>query len=412
MSENFSFTGRGGQILSATLERPPGAIRATAVFAHCFTCSKDSLAARYVSGALAQAGLATLRFDFTGLGKSEGNFADSHFTGNIADLDAACEALSERIAPPALLVGHSLGGAAVIAVANKLPSVTAVATIGAPFAVDHVLTHFPDGAAKAQQEKSAQIEIGGQMLSIDAGFVEDMRGHDQAERLANLERALLVLHAPRDEIVGIDNATQIFVAAKHPKSFVSLDDANHLLTRKSDAHYAAAIIAAWAERYLPPVAPLPEDLAEGHVRVIGTDEKFLQRIEASGHMLVSDEPRAVGGGDAGPTPYDLLLAGLGSCTSMTIRMVATRENIPLDTVAVTLSHDRRHCDDCVTDTDGKKGGKKARLDVIERHIVLTGELDDAQRARLLRVANLCPVHRTLENTPVIKTKLVEKSSTP
>lgn len=409
MSENFTFSGRDGQILSATLERPAGAIRASAVFAHCFTCSKDSHAARYVSSALAQAGLATLRFDFTGLGKSEGDFADSHFTGNIADLEAACEALAERIAAPSLLVGHSLGGAAVIAVAQKLPSVTAVATIGAPFAVDHVLTHFPDGTAKAQQGGSAQIEIGGQTLDIDASFVEQMRGHDQSERLANLGRALLVLHAPRDEIVGIDNASQIFAAAKHPKSFVSLDDANHLLTRKSDAHYAAALIAAWAERYLPPVAPQSDDLAEGHVRVVGTEEKFLQRIEASGHLLVSDEPKAVGGGDAGPTPYDLLLAGLGSCTSMTIRMVATRENIPLENVSVTLSHDRRHCDDCVTDIAGKKGGKKARLDVVERHIVLTGDLDDPQRARLLQVANLCPVHRTLENAPVIKTDLVDPS---
>lgn len=409
MSENFTFTGRDGQMLSATLERPPGAIRATAIFAHCFTCSKDSLAARYVSGALARAGLATLRFDFTGLGKSEGNFADSHFTGNIADLEAACEALSDRIAAPSLLVGHSLGGAAVIAVANKLPTVVAVATIGAPFAVDHVLTHFPDGTAKAQKEESVQIEIGGQTLHIDQGFVDNMRGHDQAERLAALGRALLVLHAPRDEIVGIDNASQIFGAARHPKSFVSLNDANHLLTRKADAHYAAALIAAWAEPYLPAVEPLPDDLAEGHVRVTGTEEKFLQHIEASGHQLISDEPRSVGGGDAGPTPYDLLLAGLGSCTSMTIRMVAARENIPLDTISVTLSHDRRHCDDCVTDIAGKEGGKNARLDLIERHIVLTGDLDEAQRARLLRVAELCPVHRTLENAPVIKTDLVDPS---
>lgn len=407
MSENFRFAGRNGQMLSATLERPAGAIRATAVFAHCFTCSKDSLAARYVSGALAAAGIATLRFDFTGLGKSTGAFADSHFTGNIADLEAACETLSERIAPPSLLVGHSLGGAAVIAVAKSLPGVTAVATIGAPFAVDHVLSHFPDGTAKAQQGVCAAIEIGGQTLRIDADFVEQMRGQDQAARLADLGRALLVLHSPRDEIVGIDNAGEIFMAAKHPKSFVSLDDANHLLTRKSDAHYAAAIIAAWAERYLPPVAPLPDALAEGHVRVTGTEAKFLQRIEASGHLLVSDEPKKVGGSDVGPTPYDLLLAGLGSCTSMTIRMVATREKIPLENVSVTLSHDRRHCDDCLTDIDNRQGDKKASLDVIKRHIVLTGELDDAQRAKLLRVANLCPVHRTLENAPVIETDLID-----
>jgi len=407
MTENFTFPARDGQMLSASLERPAGPIRATALFAHCFTCSKDSLAARYVSRALAEAGLATLRFDFTGLGNSEGDFADSHFAGNIADLKAACDALSERLAPPSLLVGHSLGGAAVIAVAKDLPSVTAVATIGAPFAVDHVLSHFPDGTAKARAGEASEIEIGGRTLVIDAEFVAQMHGHDQADRLAALDAALLILHAPRDEVVGIDNASQIFAAARHPKSFVSLDEASHLLSRKEDAHYAAAVIAAWAEPYLPVMEPLPDDLAEGHVRITGTEEKFLQHIEASGHRLVSDEPAAVGGGDAGPTPYDLLLAGLGSCTSMTIRMVATREDIPLEAVSVTLAHDRRHCDDCVADSAGAPPAKGGRIDVIRRTITLTGDLDAKQRARLLRAAELCPVHRTLTNAPVIETVLAE-----
>jgi putative redox protein len=407
MSDTFTFTGSAGQTLAGSLERPVGDPRATAVFAHCFTCTRSSLAAVHVSRALAERGIATLRFDFTGLGQSGGAFADSHFSGNLADLAAAADALTRELAAPSLLVGHSLGGAAVIAAARNMASVRAVATIGAPFTVDHVLSHFEAGVRQAETQGQATIELGGGPLVIDRDFVAGMEGHDQAAALAELHRALLVLHSPLDATVGIANAGRIFDAARHPKSFVSLDDADHLLTRKTDARYAAAVIATWADRYLPPVAALPDDLAEGHVRVTGTEEKFLQHIEASGHRLVSDEPAAAGGGDAGPTPYDLLLAGLGSCTSMTIRMVATREDIPLEAVSVTLAHDRRHCDDCVADSAGAPPAKGGRIDVIRRTITLTGGLDAKQRARLLRAAELCPVHRTLTNAPVIETVLAE-----
>lgn len=399
MRHDVQFANPSGVRLSGALERPAGRVRAVALFAHCFTCSASSHGARRVSLALAQRGIACLRFDFTGLGKSEGAFADSHFAANIADLIAAARHLEATIGAPAILIGHSLGGAAVIAAAEHIPSVKAVVTIGAPFDPQHVLHQFGPGLERIEAEGRGEIAIGGRPFTIGADFVAAVRGQDQAGRLARLKRALLVMHAPTDPVVGIENAGQIFAAAKHPKSFISLDGADHLLTGAEHAAYAAALIAAWVEPFLEPLAPA-RAVAEGDVRVSAGDGKFVQIIDSAGHSFLADEPTSVGGDDLGPTPYDLLLAALGACTAMTLQLVAAREAIPLAGVEVELRHSRCHGEDCAAAPDGT-----SRLETIERAITLTGALTDAHRARLLQVADRCPVHRTLESRPRIETRL-------
>lgn len=401
MQRRIDFTGGTGHRLSGAIDLPlSGMPRATAIFAHCFTCSKDSHAARRVSMALAAQGIATMRFDFTGLGSSAGSFAESHFSANVGDLVAAADALGGAVAAPSLLIGHSLGGAAVIAAAASLPSVRAVVTIGAPFDTGHALHQLKGGETAA--DGPVEVSIGGRPFTVDQRFLDDLRSQDQASRLASLGRALLVMHSVTDSIVGIENARAIFDAARHPKSFVTLDHADHLLTDPADAAYAAAMIAAWAGRYVPLTAPARPDLAEGTVRVETAGGKFLQDVYASGHHLLSDEPLGYGGTNRGPTPYDLLLAGLGSCTSMTIKLVADREGIPLQSVSVDLRHSRCHSADCLETGEGKP-----RLDVIDRVIRLDGPLSPEQRTRLLGIADRCPVHRTLENHPVIRTRLEE-----
>lgn len=400
MRRDVEFTNAAGIKLSGRLEMPPGRVRAVALFAHCFTCTASSHGARRISVALASHGIATMAFDFTGLGKSEGAFADSHFAANIGDLVAAADFLRRELAAPAILVGHSLGGAAVIAAAAQIPEATAVVTIGAPFDPAHVLYQLGDQTARIRAEGQAEITIGGRPFEVSNAFLDAVEGHDQADRLAKLKRALLVLHAPTDTIVGIENAGQIFTAAKHPKSFVSLDEADHLLTQPGPAAYAAAMIAAWVEPYLAP--PLAADApAEGHVRVTTTEAKFTSIVDSSGHSFLADEPLKVGGADLGPTPYDLLLSGLGTCTAMTIKLVADREGMPLRGVSVDLHHARCHSEDCLATGEGRP-----KIEVIERAITLTGDLSEAQRARLLVIADKCPVHRTLESHPVIKTRLV------
>lgn len=400
MHRKIDFTGPTGHVLSGAIDLPTaGRPRAVALFAHCFTCSKDSHAARRIAMALADHGIATMRFDFTGLGASGGSFAESHFSANVADLVAAATALADDIGAPSLLIGHSLGGAAVIAAAADLPQVKAVVTLGAPFDVGHALDQL-HGGDLPDDDGPFDVSIGGRPFTVDRAFIQDMRSHDQGARLAKLGRALLVMHSVTDATVGIDNARQIFEAARHPKSFVTLDRADHLLNDPADAAYVAAIIAAWAERYVPLAAPERPELAEGVVRVETAGGKFLQDIYASGHHLLGDEPIGYGGSNLGPTPYDLLLAALGTCTSMTIKLVADREGIPLSHVAVDLSHQRCHSADCADQGEGKP-----KLDVIDRVISLEGPLDEAQRARLLAIADRCPVHRTLENHPVIRTSL-------
>ncbi|WP_265563558.1 bifunctional alpha/beta hydrolase/OsmC family protein [Sphingomicrobium arenosum] len=391
-TEPFAFTGHGGHRLDGRLERPRYVSpRAVAIFAHCFTCGKDSRGATLITRALAAEGIAVLRFDFAGLGGSEGDFAS--FATQVADLEAAAGALRDAGLPPSLLIGHSLGGAAVIAAAGRIEGVRAVATIGAPSDTDHVLHHLGDKIEEIEVEGEATVHIGGRDFCVKKDFIEETRGALQAERLAHLDHPLLVMHSPTDELVGIEHARAIFEAAKHPKSFVSLDDADHLLTRDSDARYAAGVIAAWAARYAPGREEAPPETLTGTVRVETAGGKFAQWVSTPSHRFLADEPVSYGGEDDGPTPYDLLLGALGSCTSMTIAMYARHKGIDLKHVSIELEHSRDHLEDTRSDVDGSAA---KRIEAIDRHIRLEGDFTEAQRERMIEIADRCPVHRTLE----------------
>ena len=392
--ERFEFEGHDGSLLAARLDLPDRRPRATALFAHCFTCSKDIEAARRIARRLTARGMAVMRFDFTGLGHSEGEFANTGFTSNIEDLRLAAAALGARVAPPQLLIGHSLGGAAVLAAARSIPSVRAVATIGAPADPAHVLTHLGASVAAIRRDGEGVALLAGREIRIGRGFVEEVEATALRDCIADLRRALLVLHAPRDAIVGIDNAATIFTTARHPKSFVTLDDADHLLTRPEDAEYAAEVIAAWALRYLD-LAPDVTDNAppEGIVRVGEAGaEGYLQDVLVGPHHLLADEPAEHGGTNLGPSPYQYLAAGLGACTTMTIRMYARRKGLRLDRASVDVTHEKIHAEDCA-DCESKTG----KIDVFRRVIRLEGDLSAAERARLMEIADRCPVHRTLEH---------------
>jgi len=389
-SRPLDFTGARGQRLSGVLEAPDGPARGYAVFAHCFTCAKSSLAATRISRALAAKGIGVLRFDFTGLGQSEGEFADTTFSSDVADLSAAVQAMEAAGFHASLLVGHSLGGAAVLAAAGGLPQITSMATLGAPFDVAHVTGQFGASLAAIIEHGEAQVNLGGRPFTVRRGFVDDLAHHDQAARIAALHRPLLILHAPRDAVVGIHNASAIFMAAQHPKSFVSLDDADHLLTRASDAAFAAEVIAAWASRYLPPaIAADPPD-GEG-VQVTETGAgRFQVQVAAAGVRFFADEPVAAGGLGTGPSPYELVSAGLGACTAMTLRLYAGHKAWPLEQISVTVSHD--------------KDQARNPPDRFRRIIGLEGELDAAQRSRLIEIAERCPVHRALEGGAMVETR--------
>jgi len=401
-TEKLEFEGHDGTPLAARLDLPEGAPKAVALFAHCFTCGKDIPAARRIAGRLAAQGVGVLRFDFTGLGHSGGEFANTHFTSNVADLVAAARHLGERHMAPRLLIGHSLGGAAVLAAAEAIPSAQAVATIGAPADPVHVLQNFHCRLDEIREKGEAEVRVAGRSFTIRNSFLEDVEATRLKASIGNLKRALLVLHAPLDEIVGIENATEIFLAARHPKSFVTLDDANHLLTRPADAEYAADVIAAWSRRYLSlKDEPAPKDAPEGVVRVSEADpEGFLQDVMAGPkHHLLADEPESHGGTDLGPSPYQFLSTGLGACTAMTIRLYARRKGWPLAHVSVDVSHDKVHAKDCEDCED-----KGAKIDLFRRVIRLEGELDDDQRAKLIEIAGKCPVHRTMEGTIRVETE--------
>ncbi len=404
VTDRVDFPSRTGVRLAARLERPVGVTRACAIFAHCFTCSKESRAATRIARALAARGIAVLRFDFTGLGQSEGDFANTSFSSNIEDLVAAADYLRDTHGAPTLLIGHSLGGAAVLAAAARIPEVRAVASLGAPSDPSHVIKHLEPSLEAIEAEGSARIELAGREFTITRQFLDDIRQQNLTDTLAGLSAAVMIMHSPVDRVVGIDHAAAIFQAVKHPKSFVSLDQADHFLSRAADAEYAADVLAAWASRYLPPRKDPP--VVEGVVTVRESREgKFTQSIRAGRHHLTADEPTSAGGLDRGPSPYDLLLASLGACTAMTLRMYAEHKTLPLDRVTVSLRHDRIHADDCASCTESTTG----RVDRIERHLHLEGDLDDTQRTRLLEIANRCPVHRTLEGEKEIVTRLTDST---
>lgn len=415
-SSSCTFPSARGHELSARLERPEGPVRATAVFAHCFTCSKDLKAARRISRALADRGIAVLSFDFTGIGSSDGEFAASTFTTDVDDLLAAAGYLEQEIAAPTLLVGHSLGGAAVLTAAARLDTVTAVATIGAPADVEHV-THVLDGdLGRVREEGQGEVTIGGRPFTVSAAFLEDLAAQRLTDTVAGLRRAVLLLHAPLDDTVGVDNARLLFEAARHPKSFVSLDDADHLLTDEEDARYAASVIAAWAARYLPDAGSAQEPAsamrgagdagAYADKRVAAHNSSGLAAdVHTRGFTLRVDEPASVGGTETGPTPYEYLGAGLASCTSLTLRMYAERKGWPLDEVVTTVDFDQVHAEDCEECTREDGTAHEGRIERFTRTVTLTGDLDDEQRAGLLRIADRCPVHRTLEGHIHIVTTL-------
>jgi len=393
-TERFQFTSSEGHRLAAALDLPEREPTAYALFAHCFTCGKDVLAARRVASALAAKGIAVLRFDFTGLGSSGGDFANSTFSSNVADLVRAADHLRETRKAPALLIGHSLGGAAILAAAGQIPDARAVVTIAAPSDPAHVTHLFKDRIEDIREHGKVEVQLAGRPFQIKREFLDDIAEHKLTAHVAKLHKALLVMHSPTDDTVGIDNATHIFVAAKHPKSFVSLAGADHLLSGKRDAAYVADVIAAWAERYLDPVMSAPAaDPGEAPRKVVVRETrngKFQQTVSIGPHQMLADEPKAAGGEDSGPGPYDFVLAGLGACTSMTMRLYADRKSLPLERTTVTLKHSRIHAQDCA-DCETREG----MLDQIDLVIGMEGALDAEQRKRLMEIADKCPVHRTL-----------------
>jgi uncharacterized OsmC-like protein/pimeloyl-ACP methyl ester carboxylesterase len=399
-----SFKGSAGYELSARLDLPAGPVRAFALFAHCFTCSKDVLAAKRIASGLAAAGVGVLRFDFTGLGSSEGEFANTNFSSNIEDLVSAAGYLRDNFAAPAILVGHSLGGAAVLAAAHHIPEARAVVTIGAPADVRHVLKHFGSSLEEIREKGEAQVTLAGRRFSIRHDFIVDAEEHRLADRIRSLGKALLVMHAPRDAVVDIENASKIFLAAKHPKSFVSLDDADHLLSDATASAYAARVIDAWASKYIPPAPAAPEsESTDVLIRETGHG-RYQNSIAIGRHRLIADEPVTVGGLDSGPSPYDYLSVALGACTAMTLRVYAEHRKLTLGRVSVTIRHGKtaaEHCSDCGAAAEGREG----KIDRFERVISVEGELDAALREKLIEIAGKCPVHQTLEMASAVVTRV-------
>ncbi len=404
-----SFSNQQGESLTGLLEIPVDTVRSYALFAHCFTCSKDNLAAARIARALADLGIAVLRFDFTGLGNSKGDFSSTNFSSNLQDLMAAANYLEQQYAAPTLLIGHSLGGSAVLAVAQDLPAVKAVVTIGAPATAAHIKHLFADSYHALTHQPSVQVELGGRSFNIQRQFIDDLEKYNSVAHIQSLKKALLIFHSPLDKVVSIDEAARIFTAAKHPKSFVSLDHADHLLSNPEDSQYVAEVLSAWAGRYLKTErieakteAAETSAVEPGNVMVRELDKKFTREILTHQHRLISDEPIAMGGANLGFNPYELLLAALGSCTSMTLRMYANHKQIDLQEIRVVLHHNRIHAEDCANCDKSTP-----TTDKIIRKIQLIGNLDEQQRARLLEIANQCPVHKTLKSRIEVETTLAE-----
>lgn len=409
-SERLTFTNDRGDELAARLERPDGPPTAYALFAHCFTCSKDLRAARTISKALCDRGFAVLRFDFTGLGESEGDFSDTNFSSNAQDLVAAAHFLDAQYEAPSLLIGHSLGGAAVLQAAHDMPSVQAIATIGAPAEPSHVMQLLDDEIDTIQSEGEASVTLAGRSFTIKKQFLDDLEAQHMRDTIGDLDRPLMIFHSPVDQTVGVENAAAIYQAAKHPKSYVSLDQADHLLTNPDDATYVAHVISALAVRYLdaksvatpPDDAPGDADAPESGVTATTGTEGYRTEMQARHHALVGDEPASLGGEDTGPTPYEYLSAGLASCTTMTLQMYARRKDWPLEKAHVEVQHNKIHakdCDNCETES--------GKIDRFTRTVTVEGDLSDEQRARLLEIANKCPVHRTLHSEINVVTTAAE-----
>jgi putative redox protein len=401
MREKVEFTSAEHR-LSGLLESPESDVKFYALFAHCFTCGKDVAAASRISRALMAKGIAVLRFDFTGLGNSDGDFANSNFSSNIQDLVAAADFLRTNYQAPKLLIGHSLGGAAVLGVAQEVAESMAVVTIGAPSDAAHVAHNFSAHAEQIEQHGEAEVNLAGRKFTIKKQFIEDINRYG-TKHIGQLRKALLVMHSPIDEIVKITEAEKIYQAALHPKSFVSLDNADHLLTKKQDSEYVAAVIAAWASRYVEAGGQSYQSkVAKGHVMVEEKDHQFSQHVSTSSHYWLADEPVSVGGKNNGPDPYEHLLAGLGACTSMTMRMYAERKQLAVENIKVELTHTRNYQEDCQQCEQAQSG-----MEAITRNITIEGDLSEQQRARMLEIADKCPVHKTLHNNVTVVSKLLD-----
>ena len=399
----IQFQNKLGYTLSARLELPPDQHPyAFAIFAHVFTGNKNLSATRHISRALTVNGFGVLRFDFTGLGESEGDFSDTNFSSNVEDLLSAAEYLNEHYMPPKLIVGHSLGGAAAVFAAAQIPSITTLATIGAPSEPAHVRHLLKDGIEEIKRKGCATINIAGREFQIKKHFLDDIESKKMFDVVRNLRKPILVLHSPQDAVVAIENAAHIYHAAYHPKSFVTLDGADHMLTDKKDAAYTGDVIATWASRY---IQRTEEEKVKTHLQVaarIDDDPGYTTEIIADKHHLIADEPKQVGGNDFGPDPYELLAASLGACTVMTLKMYAQRKGWPLEEVTVHLKHEKKHAADCENCEENK-----SRLDHFTRSIEIEGPLSPEMRKRLLEIANKCPVHRTLHAQVVVETSLLE-----
>ncbi|MGI9534006.1 MAG: bifunctional alpha/beta hydrolase/OsmC family protein [Thermodesulfobacteriota bacterium] len=403
IQERIRFKNRKNYELTGIVQLPDRKPNAFALFAHCFTCSKNIKAVGHIADSLVKSGIGVLRFDFTGLGESEGEFSDTNFSSNIEDINDACEYLKNNFMPPSILIGHSLGGAAVLHAAGDIKSCKAVVTIASPSSPEHIIRHFRN-SEEIDKKGVAEVNIAGRSFNIKKQFVDNLKEQKLIERVKNLNKAILILHSPFDNVVGIDNASEIFLAAKHPKSYISLDNADHMLSNPADSSYVGFVIASWVKKYTDKINDEQDDVfpsLDGNDVAVSTKlSGYFSTINASGHYLFADEPIKFGGTENGPTPYDLLLASLGSCVNMTLKMYADRKEIPLENVITRLSHKKVHAEDC-EDCETNEG----KIDYIEKEIELKGDISEDQLDRLLYISEKCPVHKTLKSEVSITSKI-------